>query len=286
MSNTKNTTGTKLRDLKTLDDFRQVVNLEKEIWGVGYDDVVCVPILAVTVKRGGVLIGAFERDRMVGFVYSLPGIKDGKAIQWSHMLGVIDEYRNAGLGRALKLEQRLRSIEVGCDLVEWTYDPMQALNAHLNFVKLGVVVEEYAINVYGDSTSHLHKGTPTDRFIAQWWIREPHVARRVESTTLALLRAQDAADAPVVNLTRRSEQPHGGRLVCESYDLTRSDRRLWVEIPTGFTEMQIEDPQLALDWRMATREIFTTYFARGYRAVDFALDKPGGRGRYLLALRD
>jgi predicted GNAT superfamily acetyltransferase len=270
-----------LRDLRTLDDFKQVVELEKLIWGVAYDDVVCVPILAVTVKRGGVLIGAFDKGRMVGFVYSLPGIKGGKPIQWSHMLGVIDEYRNAGLGRTLKLEQRLRSIDVGCELVEWTYDPMQALNAHLNFVKLGVVVEEYGINVYGESTSLLHKGTPTDRFIAQWWIREPHVVRRLESASIALIRTQDAADAPVINRTHTS----GKRLACEFYDLDRSERRLWVEIPTGFTEMQIEDPELALNWRMATREIFTTYFDRGYRVVDFALDKASGRGRYLLALR-
>ena len=271
-----------LRDLTTLEEFRQVVELEKEIWGVGYDDVVCAPILAVTVKRGGVLIGAFEGGRMAGFVYSLPGIKDRKPIQWSHMLGVVDEYRNAGLGRTLKLEQRLRAIEIGCDLIEWTYDPMQALNAHLNFVKLGVVVDEYGVNMYGESTSHLHKGTPTDRFIAQWWIREPHVVRRVESKSLAVVRAPEAADAPVVNRTA----PAGDWLACAGYDLDRSERRLWVEIPTGFTEMQIRAPQVALDWRMATRAIFTTYFARGYRAVDFALDKAAGRGRYLLAARE
>ena len=271
-----------LRDLKTLDDFKKVVELEKIVWGVGYDDVVCAPILAVTVKRGGVLVGAFDAGRMVGFVYSLPGIKSGKPIQWSHMLGVVDEYRNAGLGRTLKLEQRLRSIEIGCDLVEWTYDPMQALNAHLNFVKLGVVVEEYGINMYGESTSHLHRGTPTDRFIAQWWIRESHVVRRIESKSLTVVRAREAADAPAVNGARA----RGAWLACDSYDLDRSERRLWVEIPTGFTEMQADAPQIALEWRMATRAIFTTYFGRGYRAVDFVLDKANGRGRYLLALRD
>ncbi len=269
-----------LRDLKTLDDFKQVVELERTVWGVDYDDVVCAPILAVSVRRGGVLIGAFESGRMVGFVYSLPGIKGGKPIQWSHMLGVIDEHRNAGLGRMLKLEQRLRSLDLGCDLVEWTYDPMQALNAHLNFVRLGVVVEEYGINMYGESTSRLHKGTPTDRFIAQWWIREPHVIQRIESTSLVPVRAEEAITAPIVNRTKTS----GVWLACESYDLDRHDRRLRVEIPTGFTEMQVENPPLALEWRMATRAIFTTYFGRGYRAVDFALDRASGRGRYLLAV--
>lgn len=271
-----------LRDLKTLDDFKQVIELEKAIWGVDYDDVVCLPILAVTVKRGGVLIGAFDKGRMVGFVYSLAGIKSGKPTQWSHMLGVIDEYRNAGLGRTLKLEQRLRSIDIGCDLVEWTYDPMQALNAHLNFVKLGVVAEEYGINVYGESASKLHRGTPTDRLIAQWWIKEPHVIRRIESQNVLVVRTPEAADAPVINRTRRA----GEWLAPEAHHLDRDERRMWVEIPTGFTEMQARNPQLALEWRMATRAIFTTYFGRGYRAVDFVLDKAAGRGRYLLALRD
>src|SRR5437899_9237729 len=96
------------RDLTTLEEFAQVVELERVIWGPGYDEVVPVPILAVTVKRGGILIGAFERDRMIGFVYSLPGIKYGKPTQWSHMLGVVAEFRNAGAGRELKLLQRQR----------------------------------------------------------------------------------------------------------------------------------------------------------------------------------
>src|SRR5437868_12738563 len=115
------------RDLKTLEEFAQVVELERVIWGPGYDEVVPVPILAVTVKRGGILIGAFEADRMIGFVYSQPGLKHGnKPMQWSHMLGVLDQFRSAGAGRELKLLQRERAIAMGLDLIEWTYDPMQA----------------------------------------------------------------------------------------------------------------------------------------------------------------
>ena len=97
-----------------------------------------VPILAVTVLRGGILIGAFDGDRMVGFVYSLPGIKHGRPTQWSHMLGVLDDYRSAGVGHQLKVLQREQTLAMGLDSIEWTYDPMQALNAHLNFAKLGV----------------------------------------------------------------------------------------------------------------------------------------------------
>src|SRR5579872_1976099 len=150
------------RDLTTLDEFAQVVELEKEIWGPGYVDVVPTPILTVTVKRGGILIGAFHAGRMIGFVYSLAGIKSGKPTQWSHMAGVLKDFRREGIGRELKLRQRDRALAIGVDLIEWTFDPLQAANAHLNFASLGVVAEEYEENIYGESTSPLHRGNPTD----------------------------------------------------------------------------------------------------------------------------
>ena len=267
------------RDLTTLEDFAQVVELERQIWGPGYEEVVPVPILAVSVHRGGILIGAFDGGRMVGFVYSLPGIKDGKPTQWSHMAGVVDEYRSAGLGRTLKLLQRDRTLAMGLELIEWTYDPLQAMNAHLNFAKLGVVVEEYAENIYGTSASPLHQGNPTDRFVAEWWIRTPHVERRLAPTGPLTLRATGLADAERVNRSA----PSGEWLESVDDDLSLGARRLLVEIPTGFTDMLSRAPELALAWRICTRAIFTTYFARGYRAVDFSLDRAARKGAYLLA---
>jgi predicted GNAT superfamily acetyltransferase len=253
------------RDLTTLDEFARVVELERVIWGPGYDDVVPVPILAPTVLRGGILIGAFSADRMVGFVYSLPALKHGRPTQWSHMLGVLDEFRSSGLGHRLKLLQRDRVLAVGLDLIEWTYDPLQALNAHLNFTKLRVIVEEYEVNVYGDSKSPLHRGNPTDRFVAEWWIRTE--------------RAREDFDGAVaVNRLETS----GEWTTCADVRLDVDAPKLAVDIPTGFTEMIARDPDLALEWRFAAREIFTRYFARGYRAVEFALDRAGRKGTYLL----
>ena len=274
------------RDLTTLEEFARVVDMERDIWGPGYDEVVPVPILAVTVKRGGILIGALDGDHLVGFVYSLPGIKDGKTTQWSHMLGVIDDFRNAGVGRELKLLQRGRTLAMGLDLVEWTYDPMQALNAHLNFSTLGVVVQEYEENVYGESTSPLHRGNPTDRFVAQWWIRTPHVERRLADAVSVSkgpgpalkLRTSELADALPVNRVAAA----GEWLESVDVDLSLDARRLLVDIPMGFTDMLARDHELALAWRICTRAIFTTYFDRGYRAVDFVLDRRGRKGTYLL----
>jgi predicted GNAT superfamily acetyltransferase len=272
------------RDLTTLAEFAAVVELERQIWGPGYDDVVPVPILAVTVMRGGILIGAFAQaeretsaERMVGFVYSLPALKDGKPTQWSHMLGVVPEFRSDGVGRRLKALQRERAMALGLDLIEWTYDPLQAMNAHLNFTKLGVVVDEYEVNVYGESQSPLHRGNPTDRFVAAWHIREPHVERRMSAGEL-VVRTHEVADAPRINRAKPSDDFHE----CADVDLGLDGRRLLVEIPMGFTDMLARAPELALQWRLTTRQIFTTYFARGYRAVDFMLDRSSRIGAYLL----
>ncbi len=213
-----------LRDLHHIDDYRTVVALKEAIWGyTDMSDAITVPVFIITVKRGGILIGAFDQsDRMIGFVYSLVGVKNGVAMQWSHMAGVLPEYRDQGLGRELKLAQRARALAGGFDLIEWTFDPLQTANAHLNFTKLGVVADEYAENIYGDSSSALHRGTPTDRFVVQWRIREPHVERRIATEPRLRVRATEAADAPVVNPTVAA----GGWRANQEIDLTIAERRL------------------------------------------------------------
>ena len=270
-----------IRPLTTLDDCRRVVELEKLVWGyTDAEDVVPVPVLIVTIKRGGVLLGSFdELGQMNGFVYSIPGLKAGRPMQWSHMLGVAEGARASGLGTRLKLAQMEATLAMGVDLIEWTYDPLQAMNAHLNFAKLGVVVEEYEENIYGESSSVLHRGSPTDRFVAEWHLKEPHVQRRTAARGGPLMRDASIASAPVVNPSREA----GRWLGPGESRLDVDDRRLLVEIPTGFTQMQASAPELALEWRMATRRIFQTYFARGYRAVDFFLAPEARRGQYLLA---
>ena len=262
------------RDLTTLHDFAGVVDLEREIWGPGYDEVVPVPILAVTVMRGGILIGAFSGERMVGFVYSLAGIKHGKPTQWSHMAGVLDAFRGVGVGYQLKILQRERTLAMGLDLIEWTYDPMQAMNAHLNFAKLGVIAQEYEVNVYGESSSPLHRGNPTDRFVAQWWVGDARVEERLWGA---------APLAPVLTVEPANRARSAGEwLEPAGVDLSLDAKRISIEIPTGFTQMLSGAPDLALEWRMTSRGLFTSYFARGYRAVEFFLDRPSRKGAYLL----
>jgi predicted GNAT superfamily acetyltransferase len=270
-----------IRPLTTIDDCAQVAALEREIWGFSDSaDVIPAAVLIVSIKRGGILLGAFDTvGAMSGFVYSMPAVKDGAVTQWSHMLGVIPAARHTGLAGRLKLAQRRTALSMGIELVEWTFDPLQAVNAHLNFAKLGVVAEEYAENIYGMSSSPLHYGTPTDRFVAEWYLSRPHVERRIAAWGHPVVRDQSVAGSVLLNPSIERD----GRLTPGTADLTSDARRVFVEIPVGFSEIQLDDPDLALAWRLHTREIFQTLFSRGYRAVDFFLSRESGRGHYLLA---
>jgi predicted GNAT superfamily acetyltransferase len=270
-----------IRPLTTFDECRRVAALERIVWGLSDpEDVVPPAVLIVSIKRGGILLGAFDDlDEMVGFVYSMPGLKGGRPMQWSHMLGVLPAARDTGVGRRLKLAQRQAAIEMGLDLIEWTFDPLQALNAHFNFARLGVVSEEYEEHVYGESSSPLHSGAPTDRFVAEWRITTPHVERRIAAHGTPSVRDSRVMAAPVVNPSREQARA----LVPGDVDLSCDEPRLLVEIPTGFAGMLTSDRALALEWRLSTRRIFQAYFARGYRAVDFLLAREAGRGHYLLA---
>jgi predicted GNAT superfamily acetyltransferase len=265
-----------IRALTAIAEFRDVIALEREIWGGEPEDAVGIPIFAVTLKRGGLLLGAYEGDRLAGFAYSLAAMKAGRPVQWSHMLGVQEGFRATGLGRALKLAQRQHALAAGFDLMEWTFDPLQAVNAHLNVRRLGVVADEYLLNVYGESTSPLHGAVPTDRLVAQWWMETARVARILAGTGPAA--SLETPAAPVLRAVSR-----GGWTEPAGVDLGRQDAAVAVEIPGGFGAWLDRDPGLASAWRAATRAVFSHYLGRGFRVVDFGLDHATGGGTYRLA---
>jgi predicted GNAT superfamily acetyltransferase len=163
-----------VRELGTHEELREVVALQKTIWGFDDADLLPFRMLVVATKIGGHLLGAFADECMIAFCLAIPGLKpDGKPYLHSHMLGVLPEYRNAGVGRQLKLRQRDDALARGIDLIEWTFDPLEIKNAHFNVERLGAIVRRYLRNQYGASSSPLHGGLPTDRLVAEWWIRKP-----------------------------------------------------------------------------------------------------------------
>ena len=164
-----------IRRCQGLDELRACVALQKEVWNFSDAELVPLRMFVVAEKVGGQVMGAFKGREMVGFALSVPGTRSGQVYLHSHMLAVAKEHRNSGLGRRLKLLQREDALERGIDLIEWTFDPLEIKNAYLNIEKLGAIARRYNINQYGITSSPLQGGLPSDRLIAEWWLKSKRV---------------------------------------------------------------------------------------------------------------
>ena len=169
-----------VRHCHGLAEFVNCVDTERAVWGGADIDLVPVPLFVVAAETGGQVLCAFDGDRMVGFTLAIVGLRGRKPFLHSHMTAVIDSYRNLGVGRRLKLFQRDDALSRGIDLIEWTFDPLELRNAYFNF-RLGAVARRFIPNLYGITTSPLHGGLPTDRLVAEWWLRSARVRRSVAS---------------------------------------------------------------------------------------------------------
>jgi predicted GNAT superfamily acetyltransferase len=270
-----------IREIVDLDGCRAVVGVQEQVWGRD-SEVVPASLLVASIKRGGILLGAYRDTILEGFVWSLPGFREGEPTQWSHMLGVVPASRGSRMGEQLKWAQRERALEQGVALIEWTFDPLQAQNAHLNLSRLGSVAGTFLVNAYGSMFGPLHRGTPTDRLIAEWWIKRPHVVRRkdrADAPQSLPARSREVRDAPSV----LSVGEEAGWDVCGDVRTGLDDPRVMIPIPARYGEMQSSATEVALRWRTASRTAFQTYFERGYVAVDFFLNRERGGGVYLLS---
>ena len=166
-----------IRKCRELDEMRACVALQKEVWNFSDADLVPLRMFVVAEKVGGQVIGAFDGTELVGFGLAIPGFRGGHSYLHSHMVAVRSGYRDRGLGRRIKFFQREDALARGFDLIEWTFDPLEIKNAYLNIEKLGAIARRYNVNQYGITSSPLQGGLPTDRLVAEWWLR----SKRVES---------------------------------------------------------------------------------------------------------
>ena len=189
-------TGIEIRNCRGLEEMRACVALQKEVWN--FTDIELVPLrmFVVAEKIGGQVMGAFQGGDMAGFAFSIPGFRNGRSYLHSHMLAVRPEFRNAGLGRRLKLAQREEAITRGFDLMEWTFDPLEIKNAYLNIEKLGAIARRYHINQYGITSSPLQGGLPTDRLVAEWWLRSMRVEALLETGVKPQAETRMTIDVP------------------------------------------------------------------------------------------
>lgn len=259
-----------LRDITEHSELKAVEELQTQIWGCSDREIFPSLALIPIIEIGGVLIGAFDENDLVGFVLGFPGIEDGRLILHSDMLGVMPQYRSHRLGYRLKLAQREKALQKGIDKITWTFDPLQSLNAHLNFSRLGVISDRYKVNYYGQTSSFLHR-TGTDRLWVSWLLNSERVKQKLEGAT----NSPDVGGAATVLAVSETGEP------VLNQDTAKD--RLILEIPGDVNELMRKESDIAIRWREASRQAFTRILNAGYTVVDFYRSERNGRaiGRYL-----
>jgi predicted GNAT superfamily acetyltransferase len=251
-----------VRDLIHYDEFLQVRDVQQQIWGFTQGEGLYPPILKTASENGGVVIGAFDGPKMIGFLFGFVGLHTDRRIKLcSQTMGILPEYRNKGVASTLKWAQRERALANEMDLITWTYDPLEAPNARLNLRTLGGVVQVYKLNVYGENFGALGHGLPSDRFLVEWWIKSDRVQQRHDRALMEPI----GVDSPIANACTGVTGER--RITALELDLDAPIVR--VEIPNDLQAIKKTNMPLALDWRLKTREAFEAYFARGYTAIDF-----------------
>ena len=306
-----------IRPLDSIADYRACVRLQQETWGEGFSEQVPLAILKVSRILGGVATGAFDvQGRLVGFVFGMTGVRHGEMVHWSDMLAVRREWRDLGLGTILKREQRREVMALGVRTMHWTFDPLQSRNAHMNLVRLGAVMREYEIDMYGESGSPLHEGIGTDRFVVTW---EMDSARVRDLIDRAIDRDETGYGWPLPDdaIVRQALSFVPGDMGLPEPYCPRPTRRLgqspprvegnaealpnnedgplpefspWgpadslrIAIPSDIGTIMDIHPQLAVRWREATRDSITVALECGYEVTGF--DRGDPVSEYILTRR-
>ena len=247
MTGTAQSAEISIRHCHGLPEFQQCFELQRSVWGKTELDVP-LPLFVVAAETGGQVLGAFDHEKMVGFTLAIAGYRDGRVFLHSHMTAVLEDYRDHGIGRRLKLFQRDDALQRDIHLVEWTFDPLEVKNAYLNFMRLGAIARRYLPNCYGVTTSPLHGGMPTDRLIAEWWLDSPRVNNLLGSSAPAVV--------------------HG------------TVGHVEILIPAEMPRLRTENPPEALRVQSEVRGEFQNWLAKGYAATAIKINSEGGR--YLL----
>ncbi|MGM9927415.1 MAG: GNAT family N-acetyltransferase [Bacillus sp. (in: firmicutes)] len=265
-----------IKQLHTVEELQEMRMVESMIWG---EDVIPVHQTLTVAKNGGIILGGYIEGKLVGILYSFPGIKNGKLHLCSHMLGFLPEYRSKGYGKLMKEKQKQLAVEQGYQLITWTFDPMESANAYLNIGKLHGICRTYIENCYGDSDDLLSSGLPTDRFLVERYITSEHAQER---STYAYETRQYAANV----LQNEAGYPYVHSFNKALLDDLQNVEVVAVTVPTQFQQMKKDDFPLAKEWRWKTRELFTKLFAESFVIVDVVRTDSKVSQEYILVKQD
>jgi len=251
-----------IRKIQKVEDYRMLPEIQKSAWG--FSDSECEPhhLMNRVQKYGGLVQGLFLDDVLIGFTYALLGKWEGTYFIYSHMAAVRKEYQGEGFGFMLKRAQREEVLNMGYDTIRWNFDPLESLNSYFNIHRLGAISMEYEKDIYGMGESGLHKGLPTDRLIATWYLKSDRVIRKMEKKDPSV-----AVDIP-------SQTPN--RFTSDI---------AYIEIPLDIRALKQKNIKEALEWRMKTRGLFESAFQKGYVAEHMVFSKDKQRIFYQLKRR-
>jgi len=249
-------------------DLEAASHLEAVIWGWDVQFASPTNVMRVTALKGGLVLCAYDGETMIGMSWAFPARCDGKWVLWSHVAGVLPEYRRSRVGAGIKWGQRVWALENGYEQIRWTFDPLQAGNANFNLRVLGAMTHKIMENVYGVYDDALNPGLPTDRFETVWKLNDARVERLANGEVIS------APQMPEHTLLEYAED----RLQTGT---TPAAAMLRAEIPANFSQLGRENPTLAREWQMALRLSLADAFARGYAVTDFI--RGDGRCWYVLS---
>ncbi len=278
-----------IRVLETNEEMEAVEDLQRQVWPGSETDIVPAHLLITVVHNGGLVLGAFTDEKLVGFVFGFPGLEftaDGpRPKHCSHMAGVHPDHRDSGIGFALKRAQWQMVRHQGLDHITWTYDPLLSRNAYLNIARLGAVCSTYRRTEYGEMRDDLNAGLPSDRFQVDWWLNTHRVNRRLGKRPRPTLKLSHLTRVGVHPLYTPATGESGLPRPPEHMPALETQLAA-AEIPADFMALKAADFALARDWRFFTREFFEMAFARGYIVTDFVFDTGHGEPCSLYVLTD
>ncbi|MGD2155286.1 MAG: GNAT family N-acetyltransferase [Anaerolineales bacterium] len=297
-----------IKILDNPDDIGEIEDLQRLVWPGSDIDVVPAHVIITLAHNGGIVIGAYAGDRLIGFVYGFLGFsttQEGHQLKHcSHQLGVHPDYRGQGIGFAIKRAQWQMVRSQGLDLITWTYDPLLSGNAYLNIAKLGAVCNSYLKEWYGQMRDGLNIGLPSDRFQVNMWVNSKRVQSRLSNHPRRKLDLAHylGAGAEIINPTslgtsglpapptstlfqlRNELTPLSQDTDGESeYHRDITQAVLLIEIPPDFLALKELDFDLAKSWRIHSRVLFENLFSLGYLVTDFIF-LPGKQPRSFYVL--
>jgi len=267
----------KIGPFRGLEDYRTCEDIQREVWHSQDIDVIPASMLLAANQAGGIVLGAFSNlGDLVGFVFSIMGSKGRATILHSCMLAVRAAYRNFDVGFKLKDSQRREALKRKITLITSSFDPMQPLNAYFALGKLGAVADAYEKDFYGETTSLLERGLPTDRILTLWDLNSSAVARRLEAGQQRRDLRKELKQRPIIN---KLVEAAPGLMNSSPVKLNCPANQFLFEVPYNLPEIKNRDLGIALEWQGKMRQVFRSYFKKHYAATDFWVVEQDGHLR-------